>query len=123
MEVLEVVEVLVVVIVALLELEVAPVAVEELLLLDSVLLVVAEVCCPGVIVTTARAPATTNKAITITNAILEFERARVRDAIVGYTPPEAVKAPAMTATELSPRLVTSLEILSNERMKRRRLQL
>ena len=75
-------EVLVVVVAVVLELEVTLVA-DELVLLDSVVLVVAdEVCCPGLIMTNTSAPATTNTTIMIRVATLTFDRARVCGTIL-----------------------------------------
>jgi len=67
---------LVVVVVVSLELEVVPVANGELPLLDSVVLVVAEACCPGLTMTSVSAPATTKTPMMIRAAALTFDRAR-----------------------------------------------
>ena len=67
----------VLVVIVALDLEVTLVA-DELVLPDSVILAVDEVCCLGVIITNASAPATTSATMKIKMAIRTFDRARVR---------------------------------------------
>ena len=76
------VEVLLVVVVVPFELEVTLVADEELVLPDSVVFVADEVCFPGIIITSASAPATTNTTMRIKVVIRTFDRARVCGATV-----------------------------------------